>query len=356
MAQMTSHERFRRVFAHEAPDRVPIIDDPWGATIERWRREGMPADVGYVDYFGLDRVAAVGLDNSPRFPVEVVEETEEYRIHRTAWGATLKDWKHAASTPEFLDFTLVDRDAWEHARTRMQPDDDRIDWSRLEHDAPRWEAEGWWVQAGLWFGFDVTHSWMVGTERLLMALVEEPEWCRSMFEAQLDLDLALLQKILDRGYRIDAVRWPDDMGYKHNQFFSVDTYRRLLKPYHQRAIDWAHERGIVAHLHSCGDVNPFVPELASIGLDALNPLEVKAGMDVVALKREWGDRLVLHGGINAVLWDRPEEIRAEIERVLPVVKEGGGYIFSSDHSVPSSVGLDDFRGIVEHARRLGSYD
>ena len=188
-----------------------------------------------------------------------------------------------------------------------------------------------------------------------MALVEDPQWCVELFQHELETDLALLQMILDAGYHIDAIRWPDDMGYKHNQFFSVATYQQLLRPLHKRAIDWAHERGLVAHLHSCGDVNPFVPELLDIGLDALNPLEVKAGMDVAALKQACGDRLVLHGGINAVLWDQPEAIRGEIERILPVVKEGGGYIFSSDHSVPSSVGLEDFGAIVEFAKRLGAY-
>jgi len=128
MVELTSRERFRRVFAHEEADRVPIIDDPWGATIERWHREGMPHAVSYVDYFGLDKVASVSADNSPRYPVEVVEETPEYRIHKTAWGATLKNWKHAASTPEFLDFTIVDRDSWARAKARMTPDRERVDW------------------------------------------------------------------------------------------------------------------------------------------------------------------------------------------------------------------------------------
>jgi hypothetical protein len=75
-------------------------------------------------------------------------------------------------------------------------------------------------------------------------------------------------------------------------------------------------------------------------------------MDPVYLKRTYGRELVLHGGINAVLWDQPDEIAAEMERVVPVLKEGGGYIFSSDHSVPSSVGLEDFRRIVALARKL----
>ena len=78
-------------------------------------------------------------------------------------------------------------------------------------------------------------------------------------------------------------------------------------------------------------------------------------MDPVQLKHDAGDALVLHGGINAVLWNDVEAITAEMRRVVPVLKESGGYIFSSDHSVPSSVSLDNFRSITDLAKELGSY-
>lgn len=355
MESMTSRERFARMYAHREADRVPIIDHPWGATIERWRREGMPADRDYVDYFGLDRVSGIHADNSPRYEAKTLEETDEYRIHTTSWGATLKNWKHAASTPEFLGFTIVDRASWEQAKSRMRPTRDRIDWTHLQTHYARWRREGHWIHAGLWFGFDVTHSWIVGTERLLYALVENPDWCRDMFAHELETQLTLLDMVWEAGYEFDCIGWPDDMGYKGTQFFSLDMYRELVRPFHQRAIEWAHAKGVKAHLHSCGNINPFVPELVAIGLDSLNPLEVKAGMDPVHLKKTYGRDLVLHGGINAVLWDHPDLIRAEMERVVPAMKEGGGYIFSSDHSVPSSVSLEDFRQIVALAKTLGSY-
>lgn len=355
MIELTSRERFQRMFEHRDADRVPIIDGPWGATIERWQAEGMPADVSYVEYFGLDRTAGLGGDNSPRFPSAVIEETEDYTIVTTGWGATLKNWKHIASTPEFLDFKIVDPATWAEAKARMTPTPDRIDWDFLKQHYRQWRDDGYWLEGGLWFGFDVTHSWTVGTERLLMALVEEPEWCSDMFNHFLDVGLALLDMLWEAGYTFDAITWPDDMGYKYHQFFSVDTYRDILKPVHKRAIDWAHAHGIKARLHSCGDITPLVPELVDIGLDALNPLEVKAGMDPIALKAKFGDKLVLHGGINAVLWDDVEAIEAEMRRVLPVLKESGGYIFSSDHSVPSSVSLENFRHIVSLAKELGSY-
>jgi len=176
-----------------------------------------------------------------------------------------------------------------------------------------------------------------------------------MFGYLLDVNLQLLDLIWDAGYEFDSVWWPDDMGYKHNQFFSIGMYRDLLKPFHKKAIDWAHQKGIKAHLHSCGDVNPFIPELIELGLDALNPLEVKAGMDPIHLKQTYGDNLVLDGGINAVLWNDPDAMKAEIRRVLPVVKEKGGYIFGSDHSVPSNVSLADCREIINLVKKLGAY-
>jgi uroporphyrinogen decarboxylase len=351
----TTHERFRRMFAHQEADRVPIIDDPWAATIERWQQEGMPADISFVDYFDLDHVGRFRVDNSPQFEERVLWESETEKAYTSSWGVTMKQWKHAASTPEFLAHTVVDPASWKIAKARMIPARDRIRWDYLAANYPIWQEKGYWTQAILWFGFDVTHSWMVGTERVLLALAENPAWVRDMIETELETDLALWDMVWDAGYRFDSVFWYDDMGYKGHQFFSMRTYRNILKPFHQRAIDWAHKKGIKAHLHSCGDVRPFVPELIAMGLDALNPLEVKAGMDTVALKREYGKDLVLHGGINAVLWDQPDAIRAEMERVVPIAKESGGYIFSSDHSVPSSVSLEDFRRITNLAKKLGAY-
>ncbi len=356
MAEMTTHERVTRMYEHREADRVPVTDSPWEATVERWHREGMPADTSYVDFFGLDNFISIGADNSPRYPEKVLEETEDYVVKTTRWGATIKNWTHAGGVPEFLDFTITDPDSWLQTKKRMQPTRDRIHWNRLEQNYRRWRKEGTWISAYFWFGFDVTHAWAAGTERVLAAMVEEPEWVVDMFNHYLDLDVALFQMVWDAGYHFDGISWPDDMGYKGRQFFSLATYRELLKPAHKRAADWAHEKRLKVHLHSCGNVRPLIPDLIEIGIDMLNPLEVKAGMDPVALKAEYGDRLGFHGGLNAVLFERPDELWEEMRRVIPVMKENGGYIASSDHSVPQSVSLEEFKRFVELAKELGSYE
>ena len=352
---MKSRERYARMYEHREADRIPITDSPWGGTIRRWQNEGMPVGVDWREYFGVDKMAGIGVDITPRYPTKVIEETDRYVISTTPWGVTLKNFKQEDSTPEFIDFKVTTPEAWEDCKSRMVPSRDRVNWDYLAKAYPKWQAEGDWISAGFWFGFDVAHSWMVGTETMLIAMVEEPEWAMDMFNHYLDMCIAQFDMIWDAGYKFDQINWPDDMGYKNTTFFSPKLYQEILKPIHKRAVDWAHSKGIYAHLHSCGDVMTLVPDLIDIGIDALNPLEVKAGMDSIKLKKEYGDKLVLHGGINAVMWDDKDAIVSEIERLIPILKENGGYIFSSDHSIPNSVSLENFKTIVETVKRCGAY-
>ena len=173
---MTSKERFLRMYQHKEADRVPIIDSPWAGTFRRWHNEGLPTDIEWTKFFDIDLTAGIGCDNSPRYPYTVIEDTPEYRIYTTGWGATQKSWKLEDSTPEFIDFKVNTPEAWEEAKARMQYSDDRVNWQYLKNNYDRWVAEGRWITGNFWFGFDVTHSWMVGTETLLVAMYEEPEW------------------------------------------------------------------------------------------------------------------------------------------------------------------------------------
>lgn len=355
MAGMTSKERFKRMYEHREADRVPIVDQPWAGTLRRWQGEGMPADVDWTDFFDIDKTEAVSCDNSPQYEAKVLEETEDYTIYTTVWGATQKSFKRADSTPEFLDFKVTTPKAWEDAKARMLAGEDRIDIKRVERNYARWISEGRWLTLHLWFGFDVAHSGMVGTETLLYAMYDEPEWVSDVFNTYLDVCLKHYDWLLNKGYVFDCVYWPDDMGYKGTTFFSNDMYRQLLKPVHKRAVDWAHARGMYVNLHSCGNVMSRVDDLIDIGIDALNPLEVKAGMQPKLLKQKYGGKLVLQGGVNAVYWDDKQRILAEIDDLLPVVMQNGGYIFSSDHSIPNTVSLDTFRTIVERVKQVGKY-
>ena len=355
MKEMTSHERIKRMFEHREADRVPITDSPWASTLERWYKQGMPAGTDFTDYFGLDKIIAVGIDTSPQYEAKVIEETDDYTIFTSNWGVTMRNWKHMGGVPEFLDFTITDEDSWNKSKERMSIDRGRLPLDFLKENYPKWQNEGCWISANLWFGFDITHSWMCGTERVLMAIAMGDKWIRDVFDVCLDTNLAYYDMLFEEGYKFDEIFWCDDMGYKNHTFFSIDTYREMLKPVHKKACDWAKERNMKVRLHSCGDVHTFIPDLIEIGVDMLNPVEVKAGMDPIALKAEYGDKLGFNGGLNALLYNYPDQLWEEMDKVIPVMKENGGYIISSDHSVPDCVTLEMFQKFVDKAKELGKY-
>lgn len=111
----------------------------------------------------------------------------------------------------------------------------------------------------------------------------------------------------------------------------------------------------MAYMTSRERINRILEHRVEMGLDWLNPLEVKAGVDPLAVKREFGDKLALHGGFDALFWKDCEKMAENIKQNLPVLKENGGYVFATDHSTPDEVSLHDFQRIMELVKEVGGY-
>jgi uroporphyrinogen decarboxylase len=205
-------------------------------------------------------------------------------------------------------------------------------------------------------GFDVVCTRMIDSQTVFLALAEDPGWVVDMFNTGCDLSLALLDMIWEAGYHFDELMWYDDMAYKNGLLISKKMWRAYLRPYQQRMVEWAHKHGIPVQLHCCGNIASLIPELIDLGIDALNPMEVKAGMDPLRMKAEYGRDLVLRGGFDIQSWNDPSRFEEEIRTILPVMMKGGGYIFSSDHSIADSVSLENYRQIVELVKEIGRYE
>jgi hypothetical protein len=121
---------------------------------------------------------------------------------------------------------------------------------------------------------------------------------------------------------------------------------------------YCHSKNMKVMLHSCGNVKEFIPMLIEAGLDCLQPLEVKAGMDVRELKGKYGDKLTFMGGIDVRLMNLPDKskIEEEIRSKFEVAKKGGGYIYHSDHSIPHTVSFQDFCTVMELVKKYGAYE
>jgi uroporphyrinogen decarboxylase len=352
---MTSRERVLMALNHEEPDRVPIHDSPWGHTIARWHTEGLPENVGPEAYFGYE-FAGQGADGSLQLPHEVLEETGTYTIYKDANGATRRTFKDHESTPELIDFTVTSAEIWEQYKPRMAWNDSRVDWDNELKANRALREQGMFVTCNAAFGYDKMQG-VVGSERLLLAMAEDRPWVRDMFESAVDLAIRACDEMLARGFRFDGAFVYDDMGYRNASLFSPAAFRETEFPTQKRLYGYFRDKGLPVILHSCGCVKAFIPMLIEAGLTCLQPLEVKAGMDLVALKREYGDRLAFMGGIDvrAMANPDPAAIEREIRTKIPVAKEGGGYIYHSDHSVPSNVSFAQYCRVMELVKEYGTY-
>ncbi len=113
---MTSRERIGRMFEHKEADRVPLHEIPWDATLARWRTEGLGENDDYVDFFDIDKIRTYKLDNSPRYPKEILEETDEFRVETTSWGSTFKYFTDKAGVPGVIDNKIKTPDEWPDAK------------------------------------------------------------------------------------------------------------------------------------------------------------------------------------------------------------------------------------------------
>jgi len=378
---MTSRERVLAALHHEEADRVPIHDSPWLATIERWRGEGLSGDISPAEYFDYE-IVCFAADTTPRFPVEVVEETEEYIVHTTPFGGLRRDHKDYSTTPEIVDYPCKGPEDWERIRERLTPSRDRVDWtgewlagsaqderaadSVLARDRVEWRLglpgcqrareQGRFVCYSAAVGYDKIQLY-VATERLLVAIATEPDWVRDMYEADADLAIEMHQIMKEGGFEFDGAWLFCDLGYRNGLLFSPRHFDEQLRPTFRRLFDYFTAEGLPTILHCCGRVRELIPRLIEDGLACLQPVEVKAGMDLIELKQEFGDRMAFMGGIDvrAMADPDPSLIEEEIKAKIPFARRGGGYLYHSDHSIPNNVSFQQYCRVLDLVRKYGGY-
>ncbi len=190
-----------------------------------------------------------------------------------------------------------------------------------------------------------------------MGMATDPDWVREMAQTYARLLIELQEILFNQEGRPDGIWYYEDMGYKQHPFMSPRMYREIIQPAHTQTIRWAHSQGLPVIMHSCGYIEPLIPGMLEAGIDCLQVIEVKAGMDLLRLYKNYGERLSLMGGIDVrVLYNNDRaEIDAELEAKIPVVKGHYGYALHSDHSIPNNVHPDTYRYFVEKGLALGQY-
>jgi len=353
---MNSRERVKLALEHREPDRVPIHDSPWQATLDRWRAEGLPSGIPPSDYFGYE-LARLGADTSPQFPVEVLHEDNEYIVERTCFGGVRKNHRDYSTTPMIIDYLCKSREDWERIKPRLEASDYRVDWVSGLQSFQREHSRGRFITYNAAVGYDKVQSY-VASVRLLKAIIAEPDWVKDMYWTDARLAMGMCERMMRGGFKFDGAWLSCDLGYRTGLFFSPGHYEDQLHPVFKELCRFFHGKRMPVFLHCCGYVKDLIPYFIEEGIDCLEPLEVKAGMDIIKLKEKYGDRICFMGGIDVRLMalEDPKPIEKEIIEKFKVAKEGGGYIYHSDHSVPKNVSFQQYKRVIELVKKYGKYE
>jgi uroporphyrinogen-III decarboxylase len=315
---MNARERLVRTLNFEkCDDRLPMVEWAawWDLTFERWKTEGLPPDISWDDslrYFDLDPLVLIGSGGGPSGEIppgvsRVVTDEASYEALRP----------HL-----FSDATLAD--AVKQARHLQAAH------ARGEISIRVWLDGYFWFPRGL-----------LGIEQHMLAFYDQPELMHRMNRELADFNLRAIEAICTV-LKPDMVGFAEDMSYNHGPMLSRGFFDEFLLPYYRRTVPVIHGLGVKALVDTDGDVSTMIPWLLAAGIDGVYPLERQAGVDVAKL-RAAHPRLIMMGGFDKMTMSQGEaSMRAEFERLLPVMRSGG-YIPSVDHQTPPEVSLANFK-------------
>jgi len=361
MQAMTSIERIGNILRRKPVDRIGVFEHFWGDTHKKWSSEGhIRPDESLEDHFGFDLQLCwpfnlVGrLDYQP----ETIEETEETILQRDGNGAVLRRHKLHDTTPEHVDFLVTDRRGWEeHIKPHLTADRARINFEAYRNarkDAAEKQRFFCWSGVNV---FECMHP-VCGHQQMLMSMLTDPDWIKDMVRTYAQLTVDLLEILFAEEGVPDGAWFYEDLGLKARPFISLDMYREMIQPGHRLTMQACKDRGLPVIMHSCGFVEPLVPGMMEAGIDCLQVIEVKAGMDLLRLHRNYGDRLSFMGGIDVrkLYTNDKRVVEQELTAKIPVVMKNFGYVLHSDHSIPDQVEYETYRYFVNRALELGKYN
>lgn len=352
---MTPRERFQSIMHYEPFDRIPVWHwRGWDETEHRWAREGLPLDRDRCEYFGVEPLPAgvpINLGLYPPFPEEVIEETDEYRILRQSDGVVCKDWKHKSSIPHYIDYILRDRASWPEYKKRLQPDPARIPDNIDEHLA-QLRAQDGPIQVGCAALGGWIRNWM-GVEGIAYLQHDDPELFHEMCDTIADLVCWGLDQVLPR-IRVDIGWGWEDICGRSGPLISPARWHECVVPAYAKISSKLREHGCDLYLVDCdGYIDPLIPGWLEGGVNVMFPVEIGVWKaDPMELRRRYGRELRIIGGIDKLEIARgPAAIDAEIERRIPLMREGG-YIPLPDHLIVPDTSLADYTYYLERMKAL----
>jgi uroporphyrinogen decarboxylase len=347
---MTNRERYLACFRFQPVDRAPFWDfGYWAETPEVWRSQGLPETVTDLEtFFGFDPTHGVPVNTGliPAFQWEILEEDEGSRVIRDSAGVVQRESTRGSSIPHFLEYPVKTREDWESFKERLQADDAGRypqDWGDV---VTRLRRRDYPVTIGAG-GFFGNLRNILGFELLMHTYYDDPAWIHEMNE----FFLTFWQRVMERALReveVDAATMWEDMAYRNGPLISPAMFREFMLPYYKRMTGFLRDHGVdIVIVDSDGDMTLLLELFVEGGVTAMLPFEARAGMNILKVRREFGERMAIIGGIDKheLAKDRAA-IDRELLTKLPPLLATGGFVPTVDHRVPPTVPYENYRYYV----------
>ena len=364
---MTDREKFLKIARFELKGEVCLPNQFqwfWAETLVRWRKEGMAGDNHLLNIFGFERTEGipVSLGLLPVFEGETIEETKDYRIRIGSDGVKRKEFipktdaeaATALSMSQWLEFPVKDKRSWEEFKKRLNPHSPvryPLNWEELKKG---WKDRDYplFLPGCSFYGW--IRNW-VGMENLALMFYDNPSLIHEMMDYIVYFTVETLKKAVNE-VDIDFVCFWEDMAYKTASLISPRMFRDFMLPNYKKVTSFLREKGIdILLVDSDGNIEELIPLWLEGGVNGVYPLEVAAGMDVVAMRKKFGKNLIIEGGIDKrALAKGKKEIETEVMKKVPYLLKGGGYFPGIDHSVPHDVPLENYLYYLKLIREIGS--
>jgi uroporphyrinogen decarboxylase len=393
----TARERFLDIARFKRPGDLYMMSMfnalQWSNTLKRWIEQGAPdgilldpegpylygETVRQNEIFGFDRCEmmwqvrtglAATYQGNPRvdvppksslvpiWPLNDLSIVKSEGSLHTAWAASghliridLQGFKEG-QLYDTLENPVKDRTSWEEYKKRLDPHSPERwpeDWPGfVEEMRTREHAVGLWV--GSFYGW--LREWM-GFEEISLLFYDDPKLVEDMMDHVLYFVTESVTRVLTE-IEVDFAMFWEDMCYKSGPMISPATFRKLMMPRYKKVVDLLRSKGVdMIIVDTDGNVEKMIPLWLECGVNATWPLEVAAGNDAVAIRKEYGRDFIVMGNLDKreIAKDK-QAIEAEVMKKVPVLLEDSGYFPSLDHMASPDIPWENYISLLDLLREI----
>ncbi len=338
---MNGYERMMTALRREEPDRVPV----WELIVNEPVIKALYGDVSYEDFVEKDDLDGITIFEDQRI-VERFSDTQ----YKDEWGIL---WTIEPNGIPYPSGGPIKTEADLDKYTPPDPDADyRLD--SLRSAVKRFKGE----KAIVFLShdaFEFSH-YLHGMDNLLIDYLMDPDFAHRLGRMVIDYKKRVMARAIDEG--ADIALTGDDYAYRKAPIMSPDVFREFCLPYMQEMVDVAKNKGVPFIKHTDGNLWPIMDMIIDTGIDALDPLEPIADIDIGEMKERYGHRIALVGNIDCtelLTHGTQEDVVEAVKETITKAGVGGGYILASSNSIHPGVKPKNYEAMVKAAREYGQY-